>query len=213
MTRRSAPRPAPAPRLGAAILAVAVVTSGCALSSKATPLELHYFSPELALPAPAPAAAPTEPARAARLPLKLGRVSASDHLRYRIVHRDSQVALELYDTLRWTEPPDDYVRRALGRALFDARPCEQAVAGRAPALEVEVTAFEDVIAAGHHAGRVQLHYQLHDERVVLSRGVVTVDRPASGPEIERVVTAIGQAMDAATAELADRVVARLAPAP
>jgi len=191
----------------AAWIMLAGVLAGCALTSKAAPLELRYFSPEIVAAGagelPAPGGAP-------RMRLRLGRVTASAHLRYRIVHRESAVALEFYATRRWTEEPDAYIRRSLAHALFDARPLEQAMEGPSPALEVEVTAFEDVVHADHHAGRVQLRYRLHDERVVLAHGVVTVDRPATDPGIEAVVAAIGRAMDAATAEIADRVVARLA---
>ncbi|HET7501173.1 MAG TPA: ABC-type transport auxiliary lipoprotein family protein [Kofleriaceae bacterium] len=181
--------------------------SGCALTSKAAPRELRYFSPE---PALGDAAGPRA-GDAPRTRLRLGRITASAHLRYRIARRDSPVALDLYETLRWTEQPHDYIRRSLGHALFDARPFEQAVSGASPALDVELTAFEDVVHADRHAGRVQLHYQLRDDRVVLAHGVVTVERDAPGPAIEIVVEAIGQAMEAATAELADRVVARLCP--
>ena len=189
------------------LLMLAGVLAGCALTSKAAPLELRYFSPEVLAPS---AGAPPSPVGAPRTRLRLGRVTASAHLRHRIVHRESAVALAFYETRRWTEEPAEYIRRALAHALFDAQPLEQAVGGSSPALEVEVTAFEDVAHADHHAGRVQLRYQLRDERVVLAHGVVTVERPASGPGIAAVVAAIGEAMDAATAEIADRVVARLA---
>ncbi|HEU4726437.1 MAG TPA: ABC-type transport auxiliary lipoprotein family protein [Kofleriaceae bacterium] len=189
--------------------ALATALAGCALTSKTAPPELRYFSPE---PEPGTAAGPRAAGIGPRTRLRLGRVTASDHLRYRIARRESPVALELYETLRWTEQPHDYVRRSLGHALFDARPFEQAVSGASPALDVEVTAFDDVVRAGRHAGRVQLNYQLHDERVVLAHGVITVERDAQGPAIETVVVAIGQAMEAATAEIADRVSAQLSPA-
>lgn len=58
-------------------------------------------------------------------------------------------------------------------------------------------------------GRVQIRYQLHDERSVLASGVVTVERDASSGAIEAVVAAIGAAMEAACAELAGDVVVRL----
>jgi len=181
--------------------------AGCALSSKAEPLELRYFSPEPA--ATAAAAVPRPPSGTAPMRLRLGRVTASSHLRYRIVHRDSAVAVDPYEARRWTEQPADYVRRALSRALYDAHPLAEAISGAAPTLEVEVTAFEEVVRPGGRAGRVELRYQLHDERTVLARGIVTAERPAARPDIELVVAAIGAAMDAVCAELADRVVAQL----
>ena len=74
---------------------------------------------------------------------------------------------------------------------------------------MEVVAFEEIRRDNRHLGRVQLGYRLHDERVILASGVVTVERDASGASIEPVVAAIGSAMDAATAELAKNVVTRL----
>ena len=198
--------------VGLAGLAGLAGPSGCALASKAEPRELHYFSAEQpAAPPPAdpPRAPPRAPDEASPVPLRLGQVTASDHLRYRIVHRDSAVSVDPYETMRWAEPPREYVRRALVRSLFDGGALVQAVGGAAPALDVEVTAFEEVVRPGGRAGRVQLDYQLRDDRLVLARGVVTVERPAQRPDMERVVAAIGAAMDAASAELAERVIVRL----
>lgn len=189
---------------------IAVVgLAGCALSSKAEPLELHYFSPEPALAGAPRTPAEAAPSRAAAPRLRLGPVTASGHLRYRIVHRDSPVSVDPYETLRWTDPPHDYVRRALMRALYDSGSLAQAVGGAAPTLDVEVTAFEELVRPDGRAGRVELHYQLHDERVVLARGVVAVERAAAGPDIDAVVAAIGAALDAASAELAGRIAIRL----
>lgn len=186
--------------------AIAVLgLAGCALSSKAAPLELHYFAAE------SPAAAETAPrAPAGDAPrLRLGAVTAADYLRYRIVHRDSARSVDPYETLRWAEAPREYVRRALIRALFDTGALVQVIGGAAPMLDVEVTAFEEVVRPGGHAGRVQLSYQLHDERIVLARGAVTIERPARGSDMNEVAAAIGAAMDAASAEVAARVATRL----
>jgi ABC-type uncharacterized transport system auxiliary subunit len=190
----------------ARLAAVAVLgLAGCALSSKATPLELHYFSAE----SPAAAAAQPRAPAAAAPRLRLGQVAAADYLRYRIVHRDSARSVDPYETLRWAEAPRAYVRRALIRALFDTGALVQVVGGAAPTLDVEVTAFEEVVRPGGHAGRVELSYQLHDERIVLARGAVAAECPARGSGMEAAVAAIGAAMDAASAELAGRVVTPL----
>ena len=187
------------------IAVAALALAGCALSSKATPLEFHYFSAES--PAVTAPAARTPAGDAPRL--RLGQVTAADYLRTRIVHRDSARSVDPYETLRWAEPPREYVRRALVRALFDSGALAQVVGGVAPTLDVEVTAFEEVVRPGGHAGRVQLTYQLHDERIVLARGAVTLERPARDLEMNAVAAAIGAAMDAASAELAARVATRL----
>jgi uncharacterized lipoprotein YmbA len=188
-----------------AALGLGLGLAGCALSSKARPLELHYFSAESL----AAAAQPLAPAGAAAPRLRLGQVTVADYLRYRIVHRDSARSVDPYETLRWAELPREYVRRALIRALFDTGAAVQVIGGPAPTLDVEVTAFEDVVRPGGHAGRVQLGYRLHDDQVVIARGTVTVEQPARGPAMDAVVAAIGAAMDAATAELAGRIVPRL----
>jgi ABC-type uncharacterized transport system auxiliary subunit len=193
--------------MSAARLAVvaALGLAGCALSSKATPLELHYFSAE----SPAAAAVQSRAPVPGAPRLRLGQVTAADYLRYRIMHRDSAQSVDPYEALRWTEPPREYVRRALIRALFDTGALTQVVGGAAPTLDVELTGFEEEVKPGGHAGRVQLSYRLHDDQVVIARGTITAERPARGPGMDAVVAAIGAAMDAATAELAGRIVPRL----
>lgn len=176
--------------------------AGCWLTSSSAPVERRYFSPPSGERVTAPRA---------HVRLRLGRVSAAAHLRARIAHRRSAVELELSDTLRWTEAPADYVRRAVADALFGARGLDQAVTGEAPTLSIEVVAFEHVERAGQHFGRVQLRYAIDDDRDVWAEQVVTVERPARSGEIAVVVQAIGEALRVASLELADRVAERLCP--
>ena len=189
----------------------ALVLAGCALTSRAPPRELRYFTPEGETHA-----APHTP-EAPRAQLRIGRVRAASNLRHAIVHRESSVEVEPYETLRWTEMPDVYVRRALDRALFDERPLAEVVSGDAPTLDVEVIAFEETVRGTQHAGRVRLRYELRGERAVIARGTVTAERPATSPAIASVVEAIRAAMISATEELAERVerslIERAAPAP
>jgi cholesterol transport system auxiliary component len=178
------------------------VLAGCALTSKSQPVEIRHFSP-------AASDARATPSAPAGLRARLGRITSSTYLRYRIAHRRSPVEVELSDTLRWTEHPDEYVRRALSRSLFDERGVEQVVVGDAATLNVEVTAFEHVVRNGRHFGRVQLRYTIEGDRDVLDDGVATVEREARGADITLVVAAIGAALDAASADVADRVVREL----
>ncbi len=181
-----------------------IALASCALTSKSAPVELRYFSPETtSIPAP--------PSSEPHARLRVGRITASSNLRYAIVHRDSAVELAPYETLRWTDTPDTYLRRALVRALFESRPLDQAVGGAAPTLDVELLAFEEVVRGDHHGGRVVLRYVLHDDQAVLARGEIAVERAAAGPTIEPVVAAIGAALDAATEKLADRIAGELCP--
>jgi cholesterol transport system auxiliary component len=180
--------------------------ASCALSSNAPPLEIRYFSPVVSGPETV-APAHTDP-----IPLRLGRVTPSSHLRYRIVHRSSDVEVSLYEALRWTERPDAYVRRALERELFEVRPMTESLGGSAPTLEVEVLAFEEVRRANHRAGRIELRYQLESPTAVLASGVIAMERPAKDDRIESVVTAIGEALSAASSQLAELVESKLQPA-
>jgi uncharacterized lipoprotein YmbA len=180
-----------------------VLAAGCALTSRSAPLEIHYYSPEAAAPSPEK----THEAPIARL--RLDRVTASANLETRIVSRQSPVEEQTYESLRWTETPDAYVRRSLVRALFEARPLEQVLGGDVPTLDVEVLGFEEVQRRGRPGGRVELRYELYQNRAVLARGDVVEERDAKSARMPDVVVAIGQAMDAATAAVADRVLARL----
>lgn len=181
-----------------------LVLGGCALTSKAAPVELRYFSPER-VDAPPPVRQKLPPVGR----LRLGPLTSSANLRASIVHRESAVELDTYATLRWTENPEDYVRRSLSRALFADGQLEEVVGGPAPTLDVEVVVFEEARRESRHIGRVQLGYQLHDERSVLASGVVTMERDVVGEGIEPVVLAIGAAMEAATSVLAKTVVPQL----
>jgi cholesterol transport system auxiliary component len=184
-----------------------LAVTACALTRNTPAREVHYFSPELSpplatVPAPVGAAAP--------VPLRLGHVDHIDVLGHRIVHRTSAVELALYETRRWTERPDEYVRRALLDALFETRPFARALTGAAPTLDVELLAFEEVLAP-RHVGRVRLRYVLHDRRIVLSSGDLVAEVPVAGDDFAAVVQAIAAANRAAAVDLADRVQGRLCP--
>ena len=94
-------------------LAILALCAGCALTAKSEPRELRYFSPPIA---EADAVAGVPCGR-----IRLGRIVANDQLRLPIEHRVSAVELVPYDSLRWTERPDVFARRAITRAVY-ARP-------------------------------------------------------------------------------------------
>lgn len=185
-------------------LSLALLLSSCALTSKATPIEFRFFSPERTRGAMTAANAQEPVAR-----LRLGRLTSSANLRYQIVHRASAVEVEPYETLRWTEAPVDYVERALVRALFRDGRFQQVVSGPGLTLDVGVIAFEDAHRDRRRIGRVQLSYRLHDERAVLTSGLVEVERDAAADTIDAAVLAIGAALDGATAEITQRVARQL----
>jgi cholesterol transport system auxiliary component len=164
------------------------------------------------LPASASASAP-----ASGLRLRLGRIQGSSHLRERIVFRNANGELGYYEGRRWTERPEDYVRRALSRALFEERGLTRVVSGAAPTLELELVGFEEIRGPARTA-RIEAVVVLHDERVVQLEQTVRVERPVRAARDDAsaaaVVKALAEALHAAVVRIADEVSARLrAPPP
>lgn len=188
-----------------ALFLVATLACGCALSSKGTPLKVRYFSPESGVTTTTGAPATTGEGPK----LRLGRVTSGPYLRSRIVFRQSAVELGSYDNRRWTEEPEAYLRRALGRALFEERPLVRAVGGPVPTVDVELIAFEELRQDGRRSGHVELEYVLHDDRNVLASGRLASEREAASADMPDVVAALGAALEAVTEDLAGRVGTRL----
>ncbi len=192
------------------VAGVAIAASACALTSKADLVDIRYFSPERVKPrlnsedlaAPPAAAAPNE-----ALQVRLGRVSSGPNLRERIAYRDAAFELGYYENLRWTERPETYVRRELGRSLFEAHRLHRVVSGAAPTLDVEVIAFDDLRMKAGRAARVQLKVILYEDNGVIFEDTLTIDRPVAGenPKIEDVIAAMATALDAAADQVTLRV--------
>jgi len=187
-----------------AALAVVAVT-GCALTSRAPPVTLRYFTPPPGDFTPPPAG--TAPPRA----LRLAPVDASTAIDDRIAYEVSPVETRKYETLRWAESPESYVQRALAAALFEEHGFARTLGGSAPLLEVTLVGFEEVREGTRRGGRVVLAYRLSQERAVLAEGVLRVERPVAGRGFGAVVAAVGAALHAAVEELA-AIVARRWPA-
>jgi cholesterol transport system auxiliary component len=187
-------------------------TAGCALTSKADVVTIRYFSPEVVKPRLTGAdassgAAPAAPSPNHAIDVRMGRVSSGPNLRERIAYRDAAYELGYYDDWRWTERPETFVRRELGRSLFEAHGFHRVLGGSAPTLEVEVIAFDDLRLPSGRAARVQLKVILFEDSGVVFEDTVTVDRPvtADKPKIEDVVAAIAAALDLAAEQVATRV--------
>ncbi|MEY2936160.1 MAG: hypothetical protein RL033_6909, partial [Pseudomonadota bacterium] len=97
------------------VLLLACLGSGCALLSKSQPFSPRYFSPDAEETAAQHTAAKQTAAASTSPPLelRLGQIDAAAHLEERIAYRPSQGELGYYDSWRWTEPPQAYLRRAL----------------------------------------------------------------------------------------------------
>jgi cholesterol transport system auxiliary component len=182
---------------------------GCALLSKQEPLVPRYFTPEPRVPAEATIA----PAAVAETrQLRLGSVSGGAQLRGRIMYRNSAHELVYYDDLRWTEPPEIYLKRALARALFAEHGLSRVVSGSAPTLDVELVAFEE-IRTPHQAGRVQVIMTLDDDRVGMLQQTITVEQEvradAGAPGADAIVDALARALQSCVAQLVERVLVAL----
>jgi cholesterol transport system auxiliary component len=193
--------------------ALALVT-GCALTSKADIVEIRYFSPEQVKPhlnGGDASTAPAAPAPNDALEVRLGRVSSGSNLRERIAFRDAAYELGYYEAWRWTERPETFVRRELGRTLYEEHGLHRVFNGAAPTLDVEVIAFDDLRLDKGRAARVQIKAILSDDSGVLWEDTLTVDRPVSveKPKIEDVVAAMAGALDTAADQVTAKVQAAL----
>jgi cholesterol transport system auxiliary component len=178
--------------------------SGCALFSRGASVDMHWYTPELASSSTGRAEVQGGCA------LRLARVAAGSDLGRRIAYGDGLYQVGYYETLRWTEHPEAYVRRALGRALFEEGPFERAVSPSAPSLDVEVLAFQEIRAPETHAARVALRIVLSADRALLER-TVTVNEPFPGEPFDAFVAAMSVALRTAANEVVRDVAVACAP--
>ena len=146
-----------------------------------------------------------EPAR-----VRLHTVHSAPFLRERMVWRASDVEYGLYEQRRWFELPSRYVRRALATTL-EATPGLQLVDDvNAPRLDVEVLAFDEVVAPKHEASVVLAVTVRQGERTMLDRTyaarvVIATDDGAGTAQ------AMGKALDEVTKTVAEGVAKSVAP--
>lgn len=185
-------------------LPVLVLLVGCGgIFASSDVKDPRYFAP--AAPARHEAASARPDGASAPLKLRIGRVSSGEHLRQRIVYRASDVEVGEYEDLRWTEKPEEYVRRALLRSLFEERGLTQAVGGAVATVDVEVLSFEEVRAGSKRSARVEVSYAVRDDRVVVAANTVRIERPSSGDDMANVVEAMSSALDEASNEIASEI--------
>jgi cholesterol transport system auxiliary component len=196
------------------LLLSALALSGCALTSKSEPLDVRYYTPEK-VKTQLTSATDRAP-QGEGMVLELGRITSGSHLREKMAYRDASWEVGYYEDRRWTERPEAFVRRELGRTLFEERGFRRSISdAAAPVLEVELIAFEEIRAKPTHVARVQLRMILHDGRDVLHEETITVDKPLPGSEstTDALVAATAEALDAASAQIADRAQKVLATRP
>jgi ABC-type uncharacterized transport system auxiliary subunit len=190
----------------AAFLLAAALLSGCALLTRSKTVDIRYFTPDIEARANAPA--PT----ATALQLRLGRVTAAAYLNERIAYREPSAEIGYYSKLRWAEPPEAFVRRALSRRLFQDHGVREIVSGVGPSLEVDLEAFEER-RGDTTAARVQITWRLRDRRTVVVQRTVTVEQPIRDGDPDdtahALVAAMGQALDSVVGSVSTEVIAAL----
>jgi ABC-type uncharacterized transport system auxiliary subunit len=178
-----------------------LVLGGCILR---TPDPPRFFRPESAA-LDADAEEQARPPAAGGIAIRLRGVRSEPFLRERIVWRVSEVEYGLYEQRRWIDLPAHYVERALGERLRETPGLRLTSDPQAVALHVDVLAFDEVLAPTHEAN-VALAVRLEDrarERLLMrtlgARAGIENDDPAS------MARAMGRALDAAVAQVADAV--------
>ncbi|HEX5099840.1 MAG TPA: ABC-type transport auxiliary lipoprotein family protein [Polyangiaceae bacterium] len=191
------------------VLTLVATTGGCALTSKASPIRPRYFSPELP-----PVAALATPSAASTTPieLRLGLVDAASYLEERISFRVNASELGYYEDRRWSERPEEYLRRALEQELFERRHVQRVLSGPGNTMDVELTSFDELRGSPGRV-RVALRVTLHDERQSLLETTIVSEEPLlpDGAEdhAQRVASAMATALAAAVTRACDEVTNQL----
>jgi cholesterol transport system auxiliary component len=176
---------------------LALALTGCgALLNKAEPMNVRYFTPVLE-------GVPTTAGAVQALPLRLGRIDSSEHLLERMAYRTSEHEIGYHEGFRWTERPDSYFRRALGRELFEKQRFAHVVAGVAPTLEAELVAFEEL--RERKAVRVEARLLVHDGRRVLLERTVRVEESRSDDTPAAVAEALSRALQNCVSQISTEV--------
>ena len=182
-------------------LAGLVLIGGCLLRTPDSP---RFFRPGSAV-LDAATEDDADPPAGGGIAIRLRGVRSEPFLRERIVWRVSGVEYGLYEQRRWIDLPAHYVERALRTRLRATSGLRLTDDPRAPALHVDVLAFDDVLAPTHTADVVlavrladREHGVLLEQRFDARVGIADGD-PAS------MAKAMGQALDDAVAQVADAV--------
>ena len=182
-----------------------LVGGGCALLSRGTPLKPQYFDP-LSSGAPGVTEAMPDSGATPECAIQIGDISASEDLGEGIAFRSAPHQIGYYESRRWSESPDNYLRRALERRMFDAQRCRRVLSNTGRTLDVRLLAFEEQRGPSHRA-RVAVHVVLSDDQAVLHEETIDWARPCPAGDgdaaFEGFVKAISQTLD----DVVERVVA------
>jgi ABC-type uncharacterized transport system auxiliary subunit len=150
-------------------------------------------------------AADADPRVADGVPIRLRDVHAEPFLRDRIVWRVSDVEYGSYAERRWLDLPAHYVERAVA-ARLDRTPGLRVTEDlAAPALRVNVLAFDDVLSPTHEAD-VALAVAVDDRaRGPLLRRTFAARVAVENADPAALAKAMGAALDDAVAQVAEAV--------
>jgi ABC-type uncharacterized transport system auxiliary subunit len=189
------------------LAASSMLAPACALTSRSEPMQVRYFTLEDAARSMPPSGSNSS------LELRLGRVDASGDLGDEMAVRTGQNEIAYREEWRWTEKPEQFLRRGLERALFQERGLTRAYSGIVPTLDVELIELAEVEGQAPKA-RVRALAHLHDERRGLCDETFNVEQPINAGDKDQhasqTVAALSLALHTAISELSDKVVQCLA---
>jgi uncharacterized lipoprotein YmbA len=182
---------------------ILTLAAGCLARNAAEP---RFFRPDSTF-LREPTDAMTQEATPSRsaVAIRLRAVGAGPFLRERIVWRASAVEYGMYEQWRWREVPASYVERALRSALRRSGDVRFSDDPRVPSLQVEVIAFDDVLAPAH-AAVVEVAVSLRDKSglLLLDRSF-SAEAPIVGDDPGTMVRAIGGALDVVATNMAQAI--------
>ena len=184
-------------RLRNTLLVAALGWGGCL--SPSAPVALRFYSIEPALPETEGNESTTR--------LRLRRVEGAQHLQNRIVWRRSDVEVGYHELDRWTELPVVYLREALEAQLFPSR-FQRTESGQAPALDVELRAFEAAREPARGVRVVLNAVLLSADGNALAERTIEVRKPTGSDGLAASARALREALQEAVTELATLIESR-----
>lgn len=158
---------------------------------------VRYFRPLAVAPKSAPVTTPARP------PINLRRISAAGHLHEPIAWVKDEIEIGQYEDLRWFEPPQRIVERALEDALYVQREMRRGLGG--DLLDIEVIAFEQWVGAPSRM-RVKLRVVVEGERGAL-RQTFQAEAEIADDTPEALANAMGNALAEVIQTTADWIAA------
>lgn len=152
---------------------------------------------------------PEAPAAVDGVVIRLHTVRSAPFLRERIVWRASPVEYGLYEQRRWFELPSRYVRRALVTTLLGTPGLRLGDDTSAPRLDVEILAFDEVLAPTHEAS-VALAITLRDGTQTRLDRTYAAQVAIEAGDGAAMAQAMGQALDEVVRKIAQAVATALA---